>query len=206
MEEFNSADILKNQNRKKKLAFLEAGLFEISFVLIVIVVFFGVLNYFNILSLSTLYPNQLGFLPHQKILNHSRNQLVHTPTQTPVVNSYTPINQISAVDIGKYSAYSKNEFAKPYYNTDAKSFIAGGILSGYNDNFVTLITATGAIEFSLTKDTTFSKYVSSVNKTNTAIVETIKKEEFLTKENIGKDVQVYYSKSDTNQAKDIYLL
>ncbi len=65
MEEFNSADILKKQNRKKRLAFLEVGLFEISFVFIIIIVLFGILNYFNILSLSAVYPNQLGFLPHK---------------------------------------------------------------------------------------------------------------------------------------------
>ena len=37
-------------------------LFEIFFVLIVLVLLFGILNYFNILKLSELFPNQLGFL------------------------------------------------------------------------------------------------------------------------------------------------
>jgi nitrate reductase NapE component len=57
------------QNPKEKkswlkvFAFLEVGVFEIFFVAIVLAIFFGILNYFNILSLSTLYPKQLGFLP-----------------------------------------------------------------------------------------------------------------------------------------------
>ncbi len=83
MEEFNSADILRNQNRKKRLAFLEVGLFEISFVLIFIVVIFGTLNYFNILSLSTLYPNQLGFLPRKQLTNTKINQKAAVSMPTP---------------------------------------------------------------------------------------------------------------------------
>jgi hypothetical protein len=80
MEEFNSADVLKKQDRKRGFAVLEVGLFEISFVLIIIIVLFGVLNYFNILSLSTLYPNQLGFLPHQQTANkQSPNASRSTP-------------------------------------------------------------------------------------------------------------------------------
>lgn len=46
----------------KVFAFLEVGIFEIIFVGVVLILLFGILNYFNILSLSELYP-QLGFLP-----------------------------------------------------------------------------------------------------------------------------------------------
>lgn len=38
-------------------------LFEIIFTVIVIVLIFGTLNYFNVLRLSEIFPNKLGFLP-----------------------------------------------------------------------------------------------------------------------------------------------
>src|SRR5579872_3842122 len=47
----------------KKLLLLEAGVFEISFVVILLCLIFGALNYFNVLSLSKIVP-QLSFLPH----------------------------------------------------------------------------------------------------------------------------------------------
>lgn len=62
----NDSPFLKKENGiKKLLPFLESGIFLINLTLIVIVVFFGVLNYFNILSISTIYPNLFSFLPHQ---------------------------------------------------------------------------------------------------------------------------------------------
>ena len=44
----------------------KVGLFEILLVGIVLIFFFGTLNYFNILSISNVFPNQLGWLPHIK--------------------------------------------------------------------------------------------------------------------------------------------
>lgn len=51
----------------KSLALLELGIFEVVFVGIVIAFILMVLNFFNIISLSTLYPDKLGFLPHRPI-------------------------------------------------------------------------------------------------------------------------------------------
>jgi hypothetical protein len=84
MEEFNSKDIIEKQKIKKRFATMEVGLFEISFVLIIIIVLFGLLNYFNILSLSTLYPNQLGFLPHQIAGKQVSRVSESTPTPKPI--------------------------------------------------------------------------------------------------------------------------
>jgi len=39
-----------------------------------------ILNYFNILSLSRLFPNQLGFLPHREQNNRPISQPTHSPT------------------------------------------------------------------------------------------------------------------------------
>jgi len=53
------------KNKLSKLAFWEVGLFEVFFAAIVLVLLFGILNYFNILSVSDAFPNQLGWLPKQ---------------------------------------------------------------------------------------------------------------------------------------------
>jgi len=52
---------LSSQTPKEKRGIL----FEIVFVAIFLALIFGILNYFNILKLSELFPNQLGFLPHR---------------------------------------------------------------------------------------------------------------------------------------------
>lgn len=54
-----------SNSTKKGSGLLKAGLFEIIFVGVVLVLLFGILNYFNILSISSLWPNQFGFLPQR---------------------------------------------------------------------------------------------------------------------------------------------
>lgn len=71
----------ENKGWLKALAFLEIGGFELIFVLVVLVLFFGTLNYFNILSLSTLYPNYFGLLPHRPLQQTLPNSQ-QTPTPT----------------------------------------------------------------------------------------------------------------------------
>lgn len=58
----------------------KSGLLGILFLIIGVLVIFGVLNYFNILSLSRLYPNLFGSLPHKQI---SKTNLSFGPTPTP---------------------------------------------------------------------------------------------------------------------------
>jgi hypothetical protein len=53
------------QNRLHALAFLKIGIFEFFFVIVALLLLFGIFNYFNILSVSDVFPNQLGWLPHQ---------------------------------------------------------------------------------------------------------------------------------------------
>src|SRR3989338_11070673 len=54
------------KNKLHALAFLEIGLFEIGFVAVILLLLFGVLNYFNILSVSEVFPKQLGWLPRRE--------------------------------------------------------------------------------------------------------------------------------------------
>lgn len=49
------------------LAFLKVGIIEFFLVAIVLILLFGTLNYFNILSISGVFPKQLSWLPHQII-------------------------------------------------------------------------------------------------------------------------------------------
>lgn len=57
----------KKKSLLKVLPFLEVGVFEISFVAVILLLLFGILNYFNILSISDVFPNQLGWLPRKEV-------------------------------------------------------------------------------------------------------------------------------------------
>lgn len=73
------------QPASKPLAFIRFGLIEIIFVVTVLALFFGTLNYFNILSISKLNPQLFGRLPHKPyIVNVSPKVTIQTlPTLTP---------------------------------------------------------------------------------------------------------------------------
>lgn len=83
MDGERTQDESENKGWLKALAFLEIGVFELVFVLVVLALFFGTLNYFNILSLSSLYPNQLGFLPHRPLQQSQQNIPRPSPSPTP---------------------------------------------------------------------------------------------------------------------------
>ncbi|MCL5019037.1 MAG: hypothetical protein M1426_00965 [Patescibacteria group bacterium] len=151
MEEFNSADILKKQDRKKRLAFLEVGLFEISFVLIIIIVLFGTLNYFNILSLSALYPNQLGFLPHQPF-NVQKTPLTNNLlADNPKFKNYLKLdNQATDAQMSNYIeliSAKKIPIDTPQYPEEIY-----GIFSGFNNNYIQIVTYNGTKNLPYAKD------------------------------------------------------
>lgn len=156
MEEFNSADILKKQNRKKRLAFLEVGLFEISFVLIIIIVLFGILNYFNILSLSTLYPNQLGFLPH-KVTSSNLNK----PNTTVPMSTKNPQQVLE-----DSTKYAKN-LDKPTYNSDLKQTVVNAIFTGFNLNNLEAETSVGKMDFAVDSSTVLQSLIANPNPNTT---------------------------------------
>jgi len=57
-------------------------LFEIVFVVVFLAILFGILNYFNILNLSEIFPNYLGFLPRKDAPNGTSQQS-RPPTLSP---------------------------------------------------------------------------------------------------------------------------
>lgn len=62
------------KNNLKGIAFLEVGIVEVLLVILILVLFFGLLNYFNIVSLSKVYPQQFGWLPHLPLAAENRTQ------------------------------------------------------------------------------------------------------------------------------------
>lgn len=68
----------KDKGNKKGL------LFGLIFVGIVLILLFGTLNYFNVLRLSELFPNQLGWLPHRPYQQY--NNLTILPTIAPPIS------------------------------------------------------------------------------------------------------------------------
>lgn len=56
--------------------------------MVVLIVFFGALNYFNIISISRIFPNQLGWLPHKAfVVSTEVVQVNITPTPTKTIPS-----------------------------------------------------------------------------------------------------------------------
>lgn len=73
------------QKENKGLMFLEVGVLEIFFIVITLSIFFGVMNYFNILPISEVFPNQLGWLPHKPY----RQSQQYTPKVPPLADNST---------------------------------------------------------------------------------------------------------------------
>lgn len=192
MEEFNSKEILEKQNRKKRLAFFEVGLFEASFVLIIIIVLFGLLNYFNILSLSKLYPNTFGFLPH-KVTSSNLNK----PNTTVPMSTKNPQQVLE-----DYTKYAKN-LDKPTYNSDLKQTVASAIFVGINKNNLEVETSEGKKTFVIDSNTTFESLVanSNANATNGG---TLSKEQTYTLDTFTNEVpkgsflQIFYTTNGAN--------
>jgi len=149
MEEFNSAEILKKQNRKKRLAFLEVGLFEISFVVIIVLLFFGILNYFNILSLSKLYPNTFGFLPH-KTTSSSQNLPKTTTTKNTQQASQSYVNNAKKLD-------------KPTYNSDLKQTVVSAIFTNLTKNNLEVEASVGKMTFAVDSSTILQSLIVNPN-------------------------------------------
>lgn len=77
MEQYAPAP--QQQKKNKGLAFLEVGIFEIFFAVLTLAIFFGVMNYFNILPISQIWPKQLGFLPHRPYQQSKQSNPVKPP-------------------------------------------------------------------------------------------------------------------------------
>ncbi len=121
---------MANSNNKfsNPLKILGFGIAEVIFFLFVTALFFGVLNYFNILSLSQIYPNLFGSLPQkssQKTLPISKPTLL---TSIPCPINDCSNGRIIATTSGKVKWYGLIYTVPP--NTNVKAVFQGTVDEG----------------------------------------------------------------------------
>lgn len=194
---------------------LQIGLFEIFFVIVAIVLFFGILNFFNIISLSTIYPKQLGWLPHKSSLN---SQSAQPQGSSSVEGSLASENQISA-----YTTLAKSI---PFFNAprqisdQGKNWEVDGIFAGYDpgSKSLQLVGKTGLSQYVLSDNTSFSiitvsntvdpsiKASASADQNKIRISHNYSINDIIQKIPLGGIIQVYYTydNSKLNITKVIY--
>lgn len=119
---------------------------------IVLMIFFLILNFFNIISLSTLYPNQFGFLPHLNSKNSSNQQNNSAVnTKKTIGNSPTkmPTEKIKPQFIkGVYQTASNNQLTV-MSGSDTKIFkiTPSTLLFETKGNLVNLTSPSASVTF-----------------------------------------------------------
>ena len=119
----------------KSLLLLEVGLFEVLFVLFLLGITFFVLNYFNIVSLSRVFP-QLSFLPHKQDIKsiaqpipavpftydaNIASDLIQKYAQQTLLPSYLPISPSPEASSSAFSyIQDKNTFTAPWNIANGK--------------------------------------------------------------------------------------
>lgn len=118
MEE-NTVEAPQPQENKKVLSLI--GI-EAAIVLVVALIVVGVLNYFNILSLSKNYPQIFGFLPHQpyEINKNSINNSFSPPSTGNIIYATKQANK-------DLPAYVKSSLKTPYIPTSFNIIQAEGV-------------------------------------------------------------------------------
>ena len=183
---------------KKGLLFMEAGLSEVIFVLLILVIFFGVLNFFNILSLSRLYPNQLGWLPHLSQTTQSKTSGVQP---SPLINFPKLQNQASNAQMNKYINFATG-FSKPTVQQIPTDYVSDSVFSGYDTRTIQVVTNEGTLDLSFDQNTLFQELPNPGTQAKNAAVPGLlpKPIKYATQENFFKNVpfgsvlQVFYSK------------
>ncbi|MCL4353338.1 hypothetical protein M1615_02580 [Patescibacteria group bacterium] len=171
------------KEKLKGLALFKIGFMEIFFVVLVLLIFFGILNFFNILSLSELYPSQLGWLPH----------LPTTSTQNISNNN------------------NLDNLEKPVYNHINNTWYVKGIFLQYNNNILKVKSGNQVYNFIFSyQNSTFYKQIINPNASPSTKVQNIVYTlyDLDQQQNLGKNVQVTYTqdKSGTNTIQSITLL
>lgn len=86
----------------------KSGLLGILGLVLGVLVIFGVLNYFNILSLSQIYPNVFSSLPHRQVALETLPSPKPTSTTTPVLQKPQKLpNGLYSAD-AIFQSYTKN--------------------------------------------------------------------------------------------------
>ncbi len=171
-------------------------------------IFLAILNYFNIFSLSALYPNQLGFLPHKSFniqKNNTNNQL---PADNPKFKNYSKLeNQATDTQISNYIVLI-NAKKIPTDNSKYPNEIYG-IFSGYDSNYIQIVTYNGIKNFAYTKDLTIQQYgqaeKSATSSATTVKLTQIDKSSFLNQSMFGKILHMAVTLTSPITIQQIYL-
>ena len=133
----------QNPKEKKSLLkvipFLQVGIFEVLFVGVVLVLLFGILNYFNILSLSALYPKQLGFLPQNQV--------------SPTIST---LNQLSCPSLKEFCQKGEGVIKDgKYIGFGGKLASGNAIFAAFDGNLSTALSPTSAGNGNTSRNTAY---------------------------------------------------
>jgi len=181
---------------------------EVAGLLVVFIALLLFLNFFNVLSLSTIYPNQFGFLPH---LNQTitSSTVENQPTgavpsnQSSLANFVKLQNQASNKQIAIYQAYAAR-FSKPTAQTNPNDYVSDAIFAGYDNKTIQVVTKDGVLNLGFDTSTLFQKQPNPSTQTNSATnsgllpkaLPYVSSADFFKYVVFGSILQVTYSKPD----------
>jgi hypothetical protein len=190
---------------------------EIAGFLAVFVVFLLILNFFNLLSLSGMYPNQLGFLPRQQSNSTQGKPLL--PSPTPINNnqsvpaSFAKLqNQALDSQMKKYQTYAAL-LSNPTVQANPNDYVSDGVLSGYDARTIQVVIKRGVLNLSFDQNTLFQKQPAPQTQANgtaqsgtlpRAIAYTSPKD-FFKNVSFGRVLQVYFSRPDLKATQVNYI-
>lgn len=177
--------------------------------ILVLFIFFFILNYFNILSLSALYPRMFGLLPHQPFNNVQKTELkADLLTDNPKFKNYTKLdNQVTDAQMSNYFALINS---KEIPLDDAKyPDEIYGIFSGFDNNYIQIVTYNGIKNLAYTKDLTIQKYQQEEKSaTQSAVIvgtTQIDKSSFFNQSMFGKILHLSITLTSPKTIQQIYL-
>jgi len=207
---YSNSEMSEETNKKKKGIFF-ALVYEILGLTILFFVFWGVLNYFSIISLNSINPILFGWLPH---LNQTTG--IKLANQTPVTNNQSPApanfaklqNQASNTQMQKYISYATG-FSEPAKDPNSNNYVSNGVFSGYDNQTVQVVTKDGTLNLSFDTNTLFQNYPASAHQPNTnglvGPTSYTSAQDFFKNVSFGSVVLIFYSKSNLKAAQVNYI-
>lgn len=139
---FSPTEQSQKNTRFKTFLFFEIGLLEIGFVLLFLVLTFGLLNYFNILRLSSVFPI-LSFLPTTKKEVTARSTDTHSTSQSDIEKVLTAFAKDTLKKDFLPNKTKSNKDADYYSMTwDARQYAAQLLYSLHPESSTILLTLT----------------------------------------------------------------
>lgn len=198
-----------NPPPKKPNTFFTLGLMVFG-LLFLFFIFLGVLNYFNIVPLEKNFPF-LSFLPNRQ-LDFNKILTKQQPNE-PQFTETKLKNQSPPADIKAYQKYAGDNFGKAFFDDKTSTFSVEGVVSGFDDAIIQLVTIEGIKIFNLEKDTIFEKILpttsSAAEKNVVRVSPNMSAGDFFKELKLGFPLRVVYAvKTSTNTLtlKEAYIL